>query len=153
MRCEGSTPQMGDWLHGSIEIARAQCNPLPTQGQGMVAPDWTNGQPADPDPGIAFWPFVGYNWHMKEIALADAKNNLSALIAEIEATGEEVIVTRHGKPAIRLAPIRGSVSQDDRRALGRYLIERMDSLARDHPAATETMDWAALKRLMEEGRE
>lgn len=90
---------------------------------------------------------------MREIALADAKNNLSALIAEIEATGEEVVVTRHGKPAVRLVRVQGDVYQEDRRALGRYLIERLDSLAKDHPASKETMDWETLKRLMEEGRE
>lgn len=90
---------------------------------------------------------------MKEIALADAKNNLSALIAEIEATGEEVIVTRHGKPAARLVRATARATDEDRAALGRYLLQRMETLANDHPASAEPLSWDDLKALMDEGRE
>lgn len=38
---------------------------------------------------------------MKSTTIADAKTHLSALIAEIEA-GEEVVITRRGKPVARL---------------------------------------------------
>ena len=43
---------------------------------------------------------------MKEIPLYDAKNGLSALVAEVEPTGESVIITRHGKPAAYLETAR-----------------------------------------------
>jgi prevent-host-death family protein len=38
---------------------------------------------------------------MKSATIADAKAHLSALIADIEA-GEEVVITRRGKPVARL---------------------------------------------------
>ena len=36
-------------------------------------------------------------------SIVEAKNNLSALIDRALA-GEEVVITRHGKPVVRLAP-------------------------------------------------
>ncbi len=38
---------------------------------------------------------------MSAYSVADAKNNLSSLIAKAEA-GEEVVITRHGKPVAEL---------------------------------------------------
>ena len=43
---------------------------------------------------------------MKEIGLYDAKSKLSALIAEVEASGETVMITRHGKIVAELHPHR-----------------------------------------------
>lgn len=40
---------------------------------------------------------------MKTTTVADAKSHLSALLVEIEA-GEEVVITRRGKPVARLVP-------------------------------------------------
>lgn len=40
---------------------------------------------------------------MKEIALYEAKNKLSALLDEV-ATGQQITITRHGKPVARLVP-------------------------------------------------
>ena len=41
---------------------------------------------------------------MTNIAIAEAKNHLSELISRVEA-GEEIAVTRHGKPVARLVPV------------------------------------------------
>ena len=41
---------------------------------------------------------------MKSVSIADAKAQLSALVEEAHA-GEEVCITRHGKPMARLVPI------------------------------------------------
>ncbi|BDS08229.1 hypothetical protein NT6N_32690 [Oceaniferula spumae] len=41
---------------------------------------------------------------MKTIGLYDAKTKLSALIAEIEASGETIQLTRHGKVVAELSP-------------------------------------------------
>jgi prevent-host-death family protein len=41
---------------------------------------------------------------MKSVSLADAKARLSALVEEAHA-GEEVCITRHGKPMARLVPV------------------------------------------------
>lgn len=48
---------------------------------------------------------------MKTATVADAKAHLSALIAEVEA-GEDVVITRRGKPVARLVPDQGSGAFD-----------------------------------------
>lgn len=40
---------------------------------------------------------------MSAYSVAEAKDNLSSLIAKAEA-GEEVVITRHGKPVVELRP-------------------------------------------------
>lgn len=42
---------------------------------------------------------------MAHYSVAKAKDSLSALIAKAEA-GEEVVITRHGKPAVELRVVR-----------------------------------------------
>jgi prevent-host-death family protein len=42
---------------------------------------------------------------MKTVNLRDANQQFSKLVREIEETGEAVLVTRNGKPAIKLAPV------------------------------------------------
>ena len=44
----------------------------------------------------------GYNVRMV-VSTAEAKNRLPALIRAVEA-GEQVVITRHGKPVAQLAP-------------------------------------------------
>lgn len=83
---------------------------------------------------------------MKEIALYDAKNRLSALIQEVEQTGEDVIITRHGKPVARLAPVR-SLSSTERAALFDELFHLRDNFT---DAGQEPFDW---KEYVEDGRE
>lgn len=41
---------------------------------------------------------------MSAYSVADAKNNLPSLIAKAEA-GEEVVITRHGKPVAEIRPV------------------------------------------------
>jgi antitoxin (DNA-binding transcriptional repressor) of toxin-antitoxin stability system len=41
---------------------------------------------------------------MTMIGLYDAKTRLSALVAEIEASGEKILLTRHGKIVAELCP-------------------------------------------------
>ena len=38
--------------------------------------------------------------------LFEAKTHLSALVKQVEETGEEIVITRHGKPVVVLAPYR-----------------------------------------------
>ena len=47
---------------------------------------------------------------MKEVGLYEAKATLSALIAELEATGEKVMLTRHGKIVAEIHPHRDSAA-------------------------------------------
>jgi prevent-host-death family protein len=43
---------------------------------------------------------------MKMVNIHEAKTKLSALLAEVEATGETVLICRHGKPVADLVPHR-----------------------------------------------
>jgi prevent-host-death family protein len=43
---------------------------------------------------------------MKIVNIHEAKTKLSALLAEVEETGEKVLICRHGKPVADLVPHR-----------------------------------------------
>jgi prevent-host-death family protein len=49
-----------------------------------------------------------------KIAVSEAKGQLTELVRRAEA-GEEIILTRHGHPAVRLAPVRAGLDQAARR--------------------------------------
>jgi len=85
---------------------------------------------------------------MKEVPLHEAKNGLSALIADVESTGRSVTITRHGKPVARLSPIAAANDGDARVAVARLLIDRLveDSIMGDEP------DWRTLKAEMDDTR-
>lgn len=82
---------------------------------------------------------------MKEVGVLEAKTHLSALIAEVGA-GEEVVITRHGKPVARL------VAPPDLRRIRSDAVDQVRALrrkiAREHPSS-EPFDW---KAAVEEGR-
>lgn len=61
---------------------------------------------------------------MAHYSVAKAKDSLSSLIAKAEA-GEEVIITRHGRPAVELRAV--EVGKNDHRAWLDWLKERRDS--------------------------
>lgn len=50
------------------------------------------------------------------VSVSDAKGQLTELVRLAEA-GEEVILTRHGHPAVRLVPLRAVPDRASRRAL------------------------------------
>jgi len=41
---------------------------------------------------------------VRSVGVLEAKTNLSALLDEVETTGEAIVITRHGKAVARLAP-------------------------------------------------
>lgn len=51
-----------------------------------------------------------------QVAVSEAKSRLLELVRRAEA-GEEVILTRSGKPVVRLAPVRPAVDPRRRRLL------------------------------------
>jgi len=59
-----------------------------------------------------------------EISVTDAKAQLTDLVRRAEA-GEDVVLTRQGQPAVRLAPVRPATDVASRRAL----IERVRKAA------------------------
>lgn len=61
------------------------------------------------------------------IAITDAKAQLTELVRRAEA-GEEIVLTRHGKPVVRFAPIR---SDADRAARNLRLLELSARMARE----------------------
>lgn len=84
---------------------------------------------------------------MREVGILEAKTNLSALVEGLESGGEEILITKHGRPAAVLSPAPASVRPpadlaDQIRAF-RLGIERR------HKAKVE-FDW---KAAVEEGRE
>lgn len=82
---------------------------------------------------------------MREVALYDAKNALSALIQEIAQTGEEIAITRHGKPAARLTSVTRSPTPKERQEALEQLRALQEKLAAEK-RATAPLDWETLKR-------
>ena len=85
---------------------------------------------------------------MKEVPLHEAKNGLSALIAEVEAGGESVLITRHGKPAARLSAVSPDDRGEARAALVRTLLAELD----EEEAPAVVVDWEELKGDMDADR-
>ena len=51
-----------------------------------------------------------------EVSLSDAKAKLTDLVRRAEA-GDDVILTRHGRPAVRLVPVTLGASEEEKGAL------------------------------------
>lgn len=66
------------------------------------------------------------------ISVTDAKGQLTDLVRRAEA-GDEVILTRHGQPAVRLVPVRVRQSRESRRQLLEAI--RKSGAARATPGA------------------
>lgn len=64
---------------------------------------------------------------MKEVGAFEAKNTLSALLDLVER-GEEVTITRHGKPVARLVPPKPGIDRDQARAAAARLRARAKAL-------------------------
>ncbi|MDB5437577.1 MAG: prevent-host-death protein [Caulobacteraceae bacterium] len=60
-----------------------------------------------------------------EISLTEAKAHLTDLVRRAEA-GEEVVLTRHGHPTVRLEPVRRAATPVERSVL----IRRVQEMAR-----------------------
>ena len=84
---------------------------------------------------------------MKTVPLSEAKDKLSSLVEEAEATHEIVTITRHGRPA---AVLMASEDLESLRETLHWLTERSDAVAstreaEEEYAAGETLDGAALR--------
>jgi len=77
---------------------------------------------------------------MTEIALAEAKAHLSALVERVEASGDEIVITRRGRPAARLVPV------DDESALESALALLLAAREASTPGSED------LRELIDEGR-
>lgn len=81
---------------------------------------------------------------MIEIGAFEAKNTLGSLLDRVE-NGEEIVITRHGKPVARLVPNTGGID----RAQARAAAERIRFRAAKLKAG---FDWEALKADRDAGR-
>jgi prevent-host-death family protein len=82
---------------------------------------------------------------MHEIGAFEAKNTLGALLDRVER-GEEIVITRHGRPVARLMPVLGGIDQEQARIALRRVRARAESLA---PGG---FDWETLKADRDRGR-
>lgn len=51
-----------------------------------------------------------------KVSVSEAKGQLTELVRRAEA-GDEIILTRHGHPAVRLVPVKAAPDRQSRRAL------------------------------------
>lgn len=79
------------------------------------------------------------------IGAFEAKNTLGSLLDRVEQ-GEEIVITRHGKPVARLVPDEGRT--DTKQA--QSALDRIRERARRFPAGK--FDWEEVKALRDEGR-
>jgi prevent-host-death family protein len=86
----------------------------------------------------------------KEIGAFEAKNTLGSLLDRVER-GEEVIITRHGKPVARLVPNVDRAGTDEVQAAFDRLRQRARQYARENPGS-QPFDWEEVKKLRDEGR-
>lgn len=63
-----------------------------------------------------------------EIAVSEAKAQLTELVRRAEA-GEEIVLTRHGHPTVRLVAVRPAVDVEQRREVLRQVREEARKLA------------------------
>lgn len=78
---------------------------------------------------------------MREVGAFDAKNRLGQLLDLVEQ-GEEITITRHGRPVARLVPPAGRVNRDEARAALRRIRERAQRL---HAGPFDWDEWKALR--------
>ncbi|WP_293856466.1 type II toxin-antitoxin system Phd/YefM family antitoxin [uncultured Alsobacter sp.] len=80
---------------------------------------------------------------MREIGAFEAKNTLESLL-DLVQQGEEIVITRHGKPVARLVK---EDAEGDRRARARRAADAIVILSRE-----ARLDGLPLKSLIEDGR-
>ncbi|WP_294541828.1 type II toxin-antitoxin system prevent-host-death family antitoxin [uncultured Rhodoblastus sp.] len=74
------------------------------------------------------------------VTVTEAKGQLTELVRRAEA-GEEIILTRHGRPAVRLTPVQSVLSPDKRLALLDLLSSKASAKASDGPTAAHSQDF------------
>jgi len=75
-----------------------------------------------------------------EISVTDAKAQLTDLVRRAEA-GEEVVLTRHGQPTVRLSPVRRVADVEARRALMEAVAQAGSAKATPGPSAARSQDF------------
>jgi prevent-host-death family protein len=84
---------------------------------------------------------------METIGAFEGKNKFGSLLDRAEA-GEEIVITRHGKPVARLSPI-SRISEADRER-ARAALERMNELRKEMKLGPFV--WEEWKAYRDEGK-
>jgi prevent-host-death family protein len=74
------------------------------------------------------------------ISVTEAKGQLTELVRKAEA-GDEVILTRHGHPAVRLVPIKRALNPKARRALMEAVRDFGAAHPSEGPSAARSQDF------------
>ncbi|MGE0424461.1 MAG: type II toxin-antitoxin system Phd/YefM family antitoxin [Reyranellaceae bacterium] len=74
------------------------------------------------------------------VSVTEAKGQLTDLVRRAEA-GEEVILTRHGHPAVRLVPLKPATDRTSRRALIEAVQASAAAKATTGPNAARSQDF------------
>jgi len=82
---------------------------------------------------------------MQEVGAFEAKNRLAALLDRVQE-GEEIVITRHGKPVARLVPPPAGADRPQARAAAERIRARAQGLS------TRGFDWETLKMERDAGR-
>ena len=87
---------------------------------------------------------------MNQVGAFEAKNTLGSLLDRVEQ-GEEIVITRHGKPVARLVPNTAYPDQNQVQAAFQKMRNRARKLAKQNPRRP-AFDWEEIKKLRDEGR-
>lgn len=74
------------------------------------------------------------------VSVTDAKAQLTELVRRAEA-GDEVVLTRHGHPTVRLVPVRERLSVAERRAILESIRESAAKRPSPGPSAARSQDF------------
>lgn len=75
-----------------------------------------------------------------KISVSEAKAQLTDLVRRAEA-GDEVILTRHGHPAVRLVPVKARLDAKAKRALIEAISREAAAKATPGPCAARSQDF------------
>lgn len=74
------------------------------------------------------------------VSVSDAKAQLTDLVRRAEA-GEDVVLTRHGRDAVRLVPMKPAQTPEERLAIIRDISRRASAKAKPGPCAARSQDF------------
>jgi prevent-host-death family protein len=74
------------------------------------------------------------------VSVTEAKGQLTELVRRAEA-GDDVVLTRHGQPAVRLVPVRAVPGRRSRRALLKAVRASAATKAAAGPSAARSQDF------------
>ena len=82
---------------------------------------------------------------MFKIGAFEAKNTLGALLDRVEQ-GEEIVITRHGRPVARLVPNEGGINRQQAELAAKRIRDRASQFR------AGTFNWKKLKSERDTGR-